>query len=103
MAGRRRDCRKLKIVFEPGLHKHLATLWHQNEGKCFYTGRTMKLHGYHAGDPDAVTVDRIKPEKGYVTGNVVLCCQIVNRMKYKMNYEQLLAMCQEILSHRKEL
>lgn len=103
MAGRRRDCRGTGVIFEPGIHKHLAALWHKHDGKCFYTGKQMNLRGYHTGDPDVVTVDRVNPELGYVTGNVVLCRQIINRMKYNMNYQQFLAMCEEVLAKKREV
>ena len=49
--------------------------------KCFYTGIDISdVEG--AGDQR--TIDRVNPNKGYVTGNVVACCKAMNQMKASM-------------------
>ena len=83
------------------LGRHLVNLWDKHNHKCYYTGREMSLVGYHTDD-NAVTVDRLIPEKGYVEGNVVLCCGIANRVKQDLSIDQLIRFCQEIITHNKE-
>ena len=78
--------------------RYLLSLWEESEAKCYYTGKPMKLQGYHKNDPDAVTVDRKIPELGYVKGNIVLCRSIVNRMKQDMVYSDFIAMCREVIT-----
>lgn len=36
-----------------------------------------------------MTVDRIKPELGYVEGNVVLCCAVINKIKSNLTIQEL--------------
>ncbi len=80
-----------------GLGPHLRELWEQQQGRCHYTGRTMALTGYHAGNIHTATVDRQVPALGYVRGNVVLCCSFVNRMKQDFTLDELLDYCEELL------
>lgn len=50
-------------------------------GKCFYTGVKMKLSSDLLKDPMLISVDRIDSSKGYIDGNVVLCCLGMNWLK----------------------
>jgi len=77
------------------LKEHLLELWERQGGRCFYTNELMPLTGYPA--PDAATVDRIVPAKGYVTGNLVLCRSLVNRSKQEMGWDELVAFCRLIV------
>lgn len=67
----------------------MIDLWVKQGGKCYYTGVPMKLKGYATGDKHVATVDRIVPELGYVEGNIVLCCSIVNRIKQDLSLDEL--------------
>lgn len=49
--------------------------------KCFYTG--IELSNIE-GAADQRTIDRVNPNKGYVSGNVVACCNGMNQMKAQM-------------------
>jgi len=99
----RRTAKINKIPFDKsGLGKHLLELWQKGKGICFYTGLQMSLTGYHT-NPMAVTVDRLIPKNGYVKGNIILCCSIVNRMKQNLTYNELLSMCKTLLSHKKNV
>lgn len=93
-----RDCRIKKIPYSKKLGVCLEKLWESTNHRCFYTNRIMKLHGYHT-DNDAVTVDRIIPKKGYVEGNVVLCCSIANRSKQNLSFDEFIALCRNILDN----
>jgi len=78
----------------------LRDLWIKQEGKCYYTNEPMQLSGYHEMVANAVTIDRQVPEKGYVEGNIVLCCSIINRMKQNATPEQLVSLCEKILQNK---
>lgn len=53
-----------------------------NAKKCRYTGKEMtkKRAGKNMRATD-VTIDRINPNLGYVTGNVCACCNAANNIK----------------------
>jgi len=95
----KRRCSTKKIPVMDGLQEHLQGLWAQSK-QCAYTGVEMALNGYHS-DPLAMTVDRKDPQMGYVEGNIVLCCSIVNRMKQNLNEKELAKWCNAILKHLK--
>ena len=80
-----------------GLGKYLLQLWEAQQGQCYYTGRKMLLRGYQT-EQNAVTVDRKVPALGYVEGNIVLCCSIVNRMKQNLTLGELLELFKELIS-----
>jgi len=96
-----RKCRVLKLpCMSKLLGRYLVKLWDESKQTCYYTGRKMDLKGYPE-NPNAVTVDRVIPEKGYVEGNIVLCTSIANRAKQNMKYAQLISFCEEILKNKK--
>jgi len=47
--------------------------------KCQYSG--IKLDNSVVDGPFFPTVDRIDNQKGYVRGNVVVCCKFINQWK----------------------
>jgi len=74
-------------------------LWTNQAGKCFYTARKMTIG---AGtrtyfDMDQASVDRVVPEKGYVNGNMVLCCRWVNTAKMQGTIGELVERVKELL------
>lgn len=48
--------------------------------KCYYTGTPFT----DEEGPYKATVDRIDRTKGYVRGNVVMCCELANRVKNEL-------------------
>lgn len=100
VSGKRpyRDGVRKRIKVMRGLREHLISLWEKQKGRCFYTHREMQVGGYHAGVRTAMTIDRKTPSKGYVAGNLVLCCSSVNRMKQEFTLKELLALCEELLA-----
>ncbi len=80
----------------------LLTLLEHQKGKCFYTGKEMTLGG--AGNltramPDAVSLDRICPDKGYVEGNIVLCCWAANYMKGDFSANDFKEWCKAVCDY----
>lgn len=90
-----------KLPCDENLRELLHNLWQKQEHKCAYTGRLMSLRGYQT-DPNAMTVDRIDPVKGYVAGNIVLCCGIVNRIKQNLSLTELFSLIEEMKEFKKE-
>ena len=84
------------------LKEHLIDLWKNQKQECYYTGTKMEINGYHI-NPLAMTVDRIVPKLGYVEGNIVLCCAIVNRMKQNLSIDELEYWCKELLKSIKRI
>lgn len=87
------------VPYSKTLKTHLKELWEKQDKKCYYTGIEMVLHGYSDNVKNAMTIDRINPEKGYIEGNVVLCCSIVNKIKQDLSLEELLQICDQIKNH----
>jgi hypothetical protein len=96
-AERKRYAKSRGIPVMNKLGRHLMDLWEKQAGLCHYTQRKMDLDGYHQRNINAVSIDRIDPNKGYVEGNVVLCCTFINRMKNYHTWEELISQCKEIL------
>jgi hypothetical protein len=75
-------------------HEYLIELWNKQDGKCAYSGRNMiynyskKDYNYLNYNPEKVSVDRIDSSKGYIQGNIVLCCAMPNIMKMDLPYEE---------------
>lgn len=87
-SGIRRDKKLKQISVAKNLGKLLIEQYNKQRGKCFYSGEEMEIHGYHSNNL-AMTVDRIKPENGYIEGNVVLCCGVVNKIKTSLSINEL--------------
>lgn len=54
---------------------------------CHYSGRAIKTVG----------LDRVDNSVGYVYGNVVSCCEDVNRAKRQLSKEDFIALCRDIV------
>lgn len=62
--------------------ENLIALFDYQNGKCAISGialsRVLEL-------PNTISIDRIDPSDGYVTGNIQLVCQALNYAKWKWN------------------
>ena len=75
---------KLENAKARGIEFKLTFIAYKNlvrSKKCFYTGIDLSEV---EGAADQRTIDRINPNKGYVSGNVVACCKAMNHMKAVM-------------------
>jgi len=95
----RRRCKAKNISFDPDLKTILVDKWEEQKGLCFYSGRVMSIAGYHINH-NAMTVDRLTPNKGYVKDNIVLTCSIFNRMKQDLTYSDFLSACKEVITNQ---
>ena len=84
--------KKLEIPFDLDL-QYLRDLLHSQDYKCNLTGKPMMPKGGW----DSPSLDKIKPELGYVKGNVQWLSQRVNLMKSNLNLEEFLQICKECL------
>lgn len=63
---------------------------------CPYLGIELAYSSNDKGDNTA-SLDKIKPELGYVPGNVQIISLLANRMKSDANFEQLLSFAKSVL------
>lgn len=85
-----------EIPVAKNLSKILNNAWNIQHGKCFYSGEPMDIQGYLNNNEFACTVDRKIPELGYVEGNIVLCCAVVNKIKTNLELEKLFEWIEKI-------
>ena len=75
-------------------HEYLIDLWKSQHAKCAYSGRDMiynyskKDYNYLNYNPEKVSIDRIDSSKGYIIGNIVLCCAMANSIKMDLPIEE---------------
>ena len=70
--------------------EHMLELWKQQNGRCKYTGQELFIEKEH---PATLSIDKIKPELGYVEGNVQWVAWAVNRAKGDLDEDTFLRMC----------
>lgn len=78
----KRKTRILEIDITPD---YVKELWEQQKGRCFYTGLPMIISPTKKS-PFHPSIDRRECSKGYIKGNVVICCQSINYAK--SNYSE---------------
>jgi len=80
---------------------YLLELFHNQNGKCYYTGEQMEWNNYGCGrglqSPLTLSVDRLTPNLGYVKGNVVLCGHRTNTSKGARTENEFYVFCKTIL------
>lgn len=83
---------------------YLCDLFKRQKGVCAISGTRMlfgKAKGRGHAHDKTVSLDRIKPELGYVKGNVRFVTLWANVMRYQKSDNQLLDMCRLIVRHLK--
>jgi hypothetical protein len=74
-------------------------------GKCFYSGmdlKIMKSNQKILHDPYKMTLDCKKSEFGYVKDNVVWCLYCINSFKQKMDKEEVINICFNIMKYNEK-
>lgn len=64
-------------------------LYHAQNGKCFYTDIPMVCRVGDGKDRYSLSVDKIIPDKGYTSGNTVLCVNKANTIKNDCTLEEI--------------
>lgn len=59
----------------------IKTLWLEQRGECFWTGKPLDFVNGEARDPFRPSLDKIHPKSGYVQGNVVWSSNFANRAR----------------------
>jgi hypothetical protein len=67
----------------------LTEIYEEQNGLCYYTKIPLEVTGFHNNNPLCFVVDKIIPEKGYVKGNMVFCCNAINKIKSSFTIEEL--------------
>lgn len=84
---------------EPDIDReYLYQLFKEQQGRCALSGVLMKVE---KGAVTCLSLDKIKPELGYIKGNVQWLAWAVNRAKGDMEEAVFLDMCQQILDYQK--
>lgn len=76
----KRRSKKLNILFNINKDDFIEQYFNQS-GKCFYSDIEMRIKVGDGFDKNALSVDKIIPENGYVKGNVVFCTNRINTAK----------------------
>ena len=74
---------------------YLLELLEKQNGRCAVTGKVFTFSGNEVGTN--VSIDRIDSNKPYSAGNVRLVCAAVNYMKRRMNDNDLVDWCLDIV------
>jgi hypothetical protein len=72
------------------LHK----LWIRQGGRCWLTGVPMEMKG-----PFSVTLDQIRPSRGYYYDNTALVTRRANLAKGDMTMREFRKVCRQVLRH----
>lgn len=85
----------------------ILDLWEKQGWKCYYTWYSMTYSSVYAKEwtqsekvKYQVSCDRLDPNKGYVKGNVVLCCTLVNKMKNILSEKEFYKVCWDIINNK---
>ena len=84
----KQSSKKKNIIFSISKEDFIKQYNNQN-GLCFYTDLPMICLYGHGKQRDAVSVDKIIPEKGYAKGNVVFCLNRINMAKHDFSLEEI--------------
>ena len=79
---------KKNYIFNIAKEDFVSQYKSQN-GMCFYTDLPMVCLWGHGKQRDAVSVDKIIPELGYVKNNVVFCLNRINMAKHDFSLEEI--------------
>lgn len=71
---------------EPG---YLMKLYNIQNGICFYTGEELICQSGKGRNPHCLSIDKIIPKLGYVVGNIALCINRFNTVKYNLSLEEI--------------
>lgn len=76
---------------------YIETMYHNQKGRCFYSGIEMSKE---LNDKFVLSLDRIDSKLGYIEGNVVLACSIINSMKLNIDTEEFIRIVRVIYEHQ---
>jgi hypothetical protein len=69
----------------------------KQNGKCYYTNlELIPQKGWYS-----ISLDRLDSAKGYIKGNIVICCWVINNMKSDINYNKFIEFCGLVYNNHK--
>ena len=80
----------------------LLDCWEAQRGHCALTGRLMTAFYDGKTSDDQVSVDRIRPDLGYIPTNIQLVCYRANMMKHTLTDGMFVHWCQQIVEHKQQ-
>lgn len=101
LAGAKNRAKSKNLPFDLTLD-YLMGLWDSCEGSCVISKRTFDLSSYgkkRQVNPNAPSIDRIIPEKGYIKGNVRLVTYHVNVALSEFGEEVLISLSKDIVRY----
>lgn len=84
-------------------HDFLLDLWTLQGGRCAISGRILDLNPYgYKGqvNPNAPSIDRVVPNKGYTKNNIRFVCYQVNVALSEFGDEALKQLCKDIIAFK---
>jgi hypothetical protein len=84
-----RRAKMKNIPYSKKMYQTLKKIYEEQNGLCYYTKIPMQTNGFEINNYYCFVIDRIKPELGYVEGNMVFCCNAINRIKSSFSIEEL--------------
>ncbi len=102
-AANRRAAKKnlpFEISIDDIIHQFIS-----QDGRCFYSGLEMNISKANKSilhDPYKMTLDCKKSELGYKKENIVWCIYCVNSFIQKMEKEEIINICKNIVKHNEE-
>ena len=74
---------------------YLVNIWEKQNGKCYYSGRDLQYNKIKEElpenkriHPERVSIDRVDSNRGYIEGNIVLCCWTANNIKQDLTVKE---------------
>lgn len=67
----------------------LSRIYDKQQGLCFYTDVELGVATGKGWSGNALSLDKVVPEKGYVLGNVVLCTRRANTIKSDISLSEM--------------
>lgn len=83
---RRAKVRKIKFNITK---EYFIKQFHEQKGRCFYTNQPMRCLVGEGLSRVSLSVDKVRPEKGYIKGNLVFCTHKVNTIKCDLTLNEL--------------
>lgn len=102
-AAHRRSLKKhlpFEISLDDIIHQYVL-----QSGRCFYSGLDMKISKNNKEvlhDPYKMTLDCKNSNFGYKKDNIVWCIYCINSFKQKMEKEEIINICYNIMKHNEK-
>jgi hypothetical protein len=81
---------------------YLLNLFYSQDGKCALSGIVMTWGAGKGKSPTSISLDRVIPELGYITGNIRFVCDAINTFRGRMSDKELFDMAEALVSNMKQ-